>query len=177
MVTLLSGRGEAIMGTLTDSAAAAVTVCLTLAGAYVLWLGLMGIAERSGLTAALAKKLRPVLRLLFPGVPDGHPAQAMISMNLSANILGMGNAATPFGLAAMKEMERLNDEKGRASDAECMLLIVNASSIQLIPTTVISLRAAAGAANPADIMPATVAATFVTTLVAIAFGKLLEKFS
>ncbi len=90
LVSLLTGRGETIIGTLTESAGSAVTLCLTLAGAYVLWLGLMGIAERSGLTRALAKRLRPVLRFLFPGVPDGHLAQAMISMNLSANILGMG---------------------------------------------------------------------------------------
>ncbi len=176
LVSLLSGKGGGILGTLTESAASAVTLCLTLAGAYVLWLGIMGIAERSGLTQALAKKLRPVLRFLFPDVPDG-PAQAMISMNLSANILGMGNAATPFGLEAMKEMQKLNREPKRATNAMCMLLIVNASSIQLVPTTVISLRAAAGAANPADIMPATIAATCVTTLVAIIIGKILEKFS
>ncbi len=177
LVSLIGGHGGEIMGTLTESAGSAVTLCLTLAGAYVLWLGLMGIAERSGLTQSLAKKLRPILRFLFPGVPDGHAAQAMISMNLSANILGMGNAATPFGLEAMQEMQKLNRAPKRATNAMCMLLIVNASSIQLVPTTVISLRAAAGAANPADIVPATIAATFVTTLVAIVIGKVLEKYS
>jgi len=177
LVLLLTGHGEAIVGTLTDGASSAVTLCLTLAGAYILWLGVMGIAEESGLTEALAKRLRVVLRLLFPEVPQGHPAQAMISMNLSANILGMGNAATPFGLEAMKELQSLNPERKRATNAMCMLLIVNASSIQLLPTTVLSLRAAAGAANPADVVPATIAATLVTSVIAILIGKLLERFS
>lgn len=176
-VSLLTGRGEQALASLTSSAGNTVTLCLTLAGAYILWLGIMGIAEKSGLTESLAKKLRGVLRALFPEIPDGDPAQAMISMNLSANILGMGNAATPFGLEAMKEMQRLNPDKRRATNAMCMLLIVNASSIQLVPTTIISLRAAAGAASPADITPVTLLATLVTSIIAIVFGKLLERFS
>lgn len=177
LVALLTGRGEAALNSLTMSAGSAVTLCITLAGAYILWLGVMGIAEKSGLTEALAKKLRGVLRLLFPEVPEGHPAQALISMNLSANMLGMGNAATPFGLEAMKHMQSLNPEKRRATNAMCMLLIVNASSIQLVPTTIISLRAAAGAANPGELVPITLLATTVTTVTAIVFAKLLERFS
>ncbi len=176
-VGLATGRVQEISEAAMQSAQDAVTLCITLLGAYVLWLGVMGIAERSGLVKKLSRGLQRLLRPLFPSIPDGHSAWSYISMNIAANMLGMGNAATPAGLRAMQELNTINPDKTRASKAMCMLLLINASSVQLIPTTVISLRAAAGSANPSDIiLPALLATTF-STAVAILLAKLMERRS
>lgn len=150
----------------------AVNLCLTMAGVTALWTGLMEIARQSGLLDRAAKGLKPLMRFLFPQVPDGHPAQADLSANIIANLLGLGWAATPAGLKAMKSLETLNPTPGTATDAMCMFLIVNISSLQLIPVNMIAYRSQYGSANPAAIIVPAIIATTVTTICGIAFAKL-----
>jgi spore maturation protein A len=172
IVSLVRGDPAAVMNSMLKGAGDAVTVCITLTAAYMLWLGLMGIARRAGVIDSLAKRIRPAAEKLFPGAGN---AVAPITLNMSANFFGMGNAATPFGLSAMKEMERRNPHPGTATDAMCMFLAVNCSAIQLIPTSVISLRAAQGSADPYCIVLPTLLASTVSTIVAIAACKLMAR--
>lgn len=151
----------------------AVNLCLTMAGVTALWTGLMEIAERSGLLDKAAGGLRPLIRFLFPQVPDGHPAQADISANMIANFLGLGYAATPAGLRAFEKLETLNDKPGVATDAMCMFLIVNISSLQLIPINMIAYRSQYGSANPAAVIVPALIATTVTTICGILFAKMM----
>src|SRR5438105_15032324 len=125
----------------------------------IFWLGLIKIAEDAGFIQLLARMLKPILSRLFPDVPSDHPAMGAILLNIASNILGLTNAATPFGLRAMQELERLNKYPGVASNAMCTFIGINTSSVQLIPTTAIAYLAAAGAANPTDIVVTTVIAT------------------
>ena len=130
----------------------AVELAIGLIGIMALWLGIMKIAEQSGLVAHLGRGLRPVMTRLFPDVPADHPAMGAMIMNISANMLGLTNAATPFGLKAMEELNKLNTKVGTATDAMCTFLVINTSSVQLIPATVIAIRAAAGSSNPTEIL-------------------------
>ena len=132
-----------------------------------LFLGLMKVAEAGGLLTIIAKLLRPILVRLFPDIPAEHPAMGAMIMNLSANVMGLGNAATPFGIRAMQELDKLNPHKGTASDSMVLFLAINTSSITLLPTGVIALRAAAGSSDPAGIVPTTLFATLCSTIVAI----------
>lgn len=166
LFALATGRGDAVSAALLESGGSAVTLALSLAGAYALWCGLLGIMEKSGAVAAITRFIRPVF-LLFPGVKSNSPAGEAVATNLAANLLGLGNAATPAGLRAMREMNALNREPERPSDAMCMFLVINSSSLQLIPTTVMSMRAAAGSASPADIILPTLCATACSTIVAV----------
>jgi len=127
-----------------DGAKTAVTIALGLIGVMALWLGVMRLAERAGLVQKIARGLRPIMRRLFPGVPVEHPAMGSMLMNMAANMLGLGNAATPLGLRAMRDLETLNAQPGVASNAMCTFLAINTASVQLIPTTAIALLAAAG---------------------------------
>jgi len=136
------------------------------------FLGLMKIAERGGLLQGLASLLRPFLIRLFPDIPKGHPAMGSIIMNISANMLGLGNAATPFGIKAMQELDSLSKEKGVATNSMILFLAINTSGVTLLPTGVISLRAAAGSLNPASILPTTLFATLCSTTVAILTAKI-----
>lgn len=170
---LLSGRLDLVADGALDGASASVEVAVTLLGVYALWLGVLKIAERAGLVETIAKKMRPLMARLFAGVPKNHPAMGHISMNLLANMLGMGGAATPYGLKAMEELQRLNPHKDTATHDMCMLLIVNASSIQLIPMTIIGIRRAAGSAAPAEIIGSTLLVTLVNTVLAIILGKIM----
>ena len=165
---------EALGLGMIDSAEGAVTLALGLIGVMGLFLGLMKVAEYGGLLRIIARVLRPLLVRLFPDVPADHPAMGAIVMNLSANALGLGNAATPFGIRAMQELDRLNPHKGTATNAMALFLAVNTSSITLLPTGVIALRAAAGSADPAGIVPTTLVATICSTTVAIVACKLLQ---
>ena len=158
-----------------DSAEGAVTLALGLIGVMGLFLGLMKVAEAGGLLRVIAKLLRPVMVRLFPDVPADHPAMGAIIMNMSANALGLGNAATPFGIRAMQELDRLNPHRGTATDAMALFLAINTSSITLLPTGVIALRASAGSADPAGIVPTTLVATICSTIVAITSAKLLQR--
>jgi spore maturation protein A len=156
-------------------AADAVTLAVGLVGVMALWLGLLKIAEKAGLVEKLARAARPIFRPLFPGVPEGHPALSAMLLNIAANILGLGNAATPFGIKAMEELEKLNPNPGTATNAQALFLAINTASLQLVPTTVIALRASAHSTDPAGILLPTLAATLCALTVAIAVAKLLER--
>ncbi len=160
---------------IVGSAKTAVTIAIGLIGIMALWLGIMKIAEQSGLTAALARFLKPVMTRLFPDVPPDHPAMGAMIMNISANMLGLANAATPFGLKAMEELNKLNKKMGTATDAMCTFLVINTSNVQLISATVIGLRAAAGSANATEIIGPAIIATTVNTIIGVATVKLLAK--
>ncbi len=158
-----------------EGAKTAVTIALGLIGIMALWLGVMRLAERAGLVQKLARFLRPVMSRLFPGVPNDHPAMGSMLMNMAANMLGLGNAATPLGLRAMRDLERLNPHPGTATNAMCTFLAINTSSVQLIPTTAIAILVAAGSTNPTRIVGTSLLATLCAATVAITMVKLLEK--
>lgn len=163
-------------GVVSD-AKSAVELALGLVGLMAFFLGLMKIAERGGLLASLASLLRPFLVRLFPDIPRGHPAMGSIIMNVSANMLGLGNAATPFGIKAMQELDSLNPSKGIATDSMILFLAINTSGVTLLPSGVIALRAAAGSVDPASILPTTLFATLCSTAVAILSAKIFLKAS
>ncbi|BDG09413.1 nucleoside recognition domain-containing protein [Anaeromyxobacter paludicola] len=171
----VNGRMEALTGAVVQSAQQAVALALGLAGVMALWLGLMKVAEEAGLVGLLARAARPLLRRLFPEVPPDHPAMGAMLMNLSANLLGLGNAATPFGLEAMRRLEELKPAPGPASDAQALFCAMNTASLQLVPATVIALRAAAGSRAPAEIIGATLLATSCSIVVAVAAAKGLRR--
>jgi len=162
---------EGIVG----SAKTAVTLALGLVGIMALWLGVMKIAEEAGLIARLASLLRPVTTRLFPDVPADHPAMGAMIMNISANMLGLSNAATPLGLKAMEQLNKLNRKTGTATDAMCTFLVINTSNVQLIPATVIAIRAAAGSASPTEILGPAIVATTISTVVGVTVVRLLAR--
>ena len=156
-----------------DMAKVGFEIALGLTGVMCLWLGIMRLGEKGGAVDLMARVFGPLLRRLFPGIPAGHPAMGSIVMNMAANMLGLDNAATPLGLKAMKELQALNRYKHRATDSMCMLLVVNASSVQLLPLTVIALRSAAGSAAPGEIVLSALLATSITTAVGITAAKIM----
>lgn len=149
---------------LFDSAKTGAELSLGLVGIMTFWLGIMKVGEKAGMISVFAKGVYPFFSKLFPGVPKGHPANGSIIMNFSANMLGLDNAATPVGLKAMKELQELNEEKNTATNAQIMFLVLNTAGITLIPTSVIALRMASGAANPADIFIPALIGTFISFL-------------
>lgn len=169
------GKPEVITQAAFTAAQAAVKYSLELIGVLSFWLGIMKIAERAGLIRLLSRLLRPLTALLFPSVPAHHPALGSILMNLSANILGMGNAATPFGLKAMEELQSLNPNKETATEAMCTFLAMNTACITFLPTMVISLRLSAGSANPTEIVGTTIFATTLGMGTAICADRLLSR--
>ena len=170
---LATGRGDLVAAAAVEGAQAAVELCVSIAGMLCLWTGVMEIMRRSGLAEGLSRLLRPVLSLLFPQVSGDRGVMDSISANVSANLLGLGNAATPLGIEAVRRMERKSP--GTASDAMCMLVVCNTASIQLIPTTVASVRAAAGSSSPFDILPAVWLASALSVGVGIAACKLFAR--
>jgi len=158
-----------------DGAKTAVTIALGLIGIMALWLGVMRLAERAGLVQRIARGLRPIMRRLFPDVPPEHPAMGSMVMNMSANMLGLGNAATPLGLRAMRDLESLNPQPGVATNAMCTFLAINTSSVQLIPATAIAILVASGSTRPTAIVGTALLATLCAASVAIISVKLLEK--
>ena len=160
-----------------DAAKGSVTLAIGLIGVMALFLGLMKVAEAGGLLAIIAKTVRPLMVRLFPEVPADHPAMGAMIMNISANVLGLGNAATPFGIRAMQELDKLNPHKGTASNAMVMFLAINTSSVTLLPTGVIALRASAGSADPAGILPTPLFAPICSTIVAITAVKFYQRFT
>jgi len=157
------------------NAKVAVELAIGLIGIMALWLGVMKIAEQAGLVALLARFLKPATSRLFPDVPADHPAMGAMIMNISANMLGLANAATPLGLKAMEELNSLNKKLGTATDAMCTFLVINTSNVQLIPATVIAIRAASGSENPVEILGPVLVATAVALVVGIATVKLLAR--
>ena len=170
---LATGRGELVAAAAVEGAQAAVELCVSIAGMLCLWTGVMEIMRRSGLAEGLSRLLRPVLSALFPQVSGDRWVMDSISANVSANLLGLGNAATPLGIEAVRRMERKSP--GTASDAMCMLVVCNTASIQLIPTTVASVRAAAGSSAPFDILPAVWLASALSVGVGISACKLFAR--
>lgn len=162
-----AGVWSEIMGGTFTSAATAFEISLGLTGVLSLWLGLMKIGERAGVVRFFGRLISPLFCRLFPGVPRNHPAMGSIFMNVSANMLGLDNAATPLGLKAMQELQTINREKDTATDAMIMFLVLNASGLCFIPISIMMYRAQAGAANPTDVFLPILLATFVSTLVGI----------
>ena len=176
-----------------DSAKEAVTLCITMMGVMSFWVGMMEIATKAGVIELASKKMGPLLKFLFPGIPEGHPAKEHIAVNFISNFLGLGWAATPAGLKAMEELAKLEEERRRydgkrtagkrrravprgvASNEMCTFLILNISSLQLIPMNVIAYRSQYGSVNPTAIVGPAIAATAVSTLAAVVFCKVMEK--
>jgi spore maturation protein SpmA len=153
-----------VVGALFDSAKTGFEIAIGLTGVMSLWLGLMRIGERGGVVEGIARAFRPLFRRLFPGIPDGHPAAGAIVMNLSANVLGLDNAATPLGLAAMKELQTLNREPDRATDEMILFMVINASSVTVLPMTIFTFRAQLGATDPTDVFVPILIATYCSTM-------------
>ncbi|MGI6524104.1 MAG: nucleoside recognition domain-containing protein [Bdellovibrionota bacterium] len=162
-----NGNLQAVVDASFATAKSAVSLAIGLIGIMALWLGLVRILEAGGLMYSLAEAVRPYLQKLFPDIPAGHPAMSAMLLNISANMLGLGNAATPFGLKAMTELDKINPIKGTATNAMCLFLAINTSSVTLLPLGVIGVRAAAGCGRPADIFLPTLIATSISTLVAV----------
>lgn len=163
----INGTMDQVNEALFTGAKEAVAICVGLISVLTFWLGMMKIAEKAGLLIALSRLLQPVARKLFPEVPKDHPAMGYILSNMSANMFGLGNAATPMGIKAMEELKRLNGGKDEASRSMVTLLAINTASITLIPTTVISIRIQYGSVSPTEIVGTTILATAISTLGAI----------
>ena len=177
-----TGRMNEVTDAALSSAKEAVSLCITMAGIVAMWVGIMEIAKSSGLVERLTRKMRPLLGFLFPDVPGEHRAMEFISANMIANFLGLGWAATPFGLKAMEELAKLEKQRksvssGTASNAMCTFLILNISSLQLIPVNIIAYRSQYGSANPTAIVGPGIVATAVSTVVAVIFCKVMERDS
>ena len=168
---LFNGTMDQVVQALFQSANDAVTLCLSLLSVLVLWLGIMRIAQDSGLLRKLSALFRPLIRRLFPEIPGNHPALAYILSNMIANLFGLGNAATPLGLKAMEQMKELNGGKDTASRSMITFLVVNNTCITLVPTTIIALRMTHNARSPADIILPTLAATLVSAAVSVMLDR------
>ena len=182
-----NGRMEEITNAALDSSKEAVTLCITMIGVMAFWTGIMEIASKAGIIGMASRKMRPLIRFLFPDIPEGHRAGEHITTNFIANFLGLGWAATPAGLRAMEELGRLEEdrrsgkafgpvrEKGVASNEMCTFLIINISSLQLIPMNVIAYRSQYGSPNPATIVGAGIVATMVSTGAAVIFCRIMDR--
>lgn len=175
IVGAINGRIDQVTKAAMDSAQTAVMVCIGLLGVMCLWNGLMKIAEKSGLVTSISRLVRPVMVFLFPDIPKEHSALGAIVMNLVANFLGLGNAATPLGIKAMNELQSLNKDKKTASDSMCMFLILNTAAIQLVPASIIALRTAEGSKKPAEIIVCIWMASVCATIMGVIAAKLLAK--
>lgn len=175
LFALLTGTPAEVGTAALESAKSAVELALGLVGYIALFLGLMKVLEEAGGLAFMARIIRPLLVRLFPDVPADHPAMGAMVMNLAANVLGLGNAATPFGLKAMQELDTLNREKGTATNAMVLFLAINTSGVAVLPTGIIGLRALNGSADPAAIFPTTIIGTSFSTLVGVAVALVLAR--
>ncbi len=188
----ITGSMKEVTEAALDSAGEAVSLCITMAGVMALWVGLMEVAEKSGLLLKLTNMLSPFVSFMFPRIPKGHKARDYISTNIIANILGLGWACTPAGLKAMEELAKLEEERGNpvylsdgkgaggkngriASNEMCTFLILNISSLQLIPVNMIAYRQQYGSVNPAGIIGPAILATFISTLMAVVYCKVKDR--
>ena len=182
-----TGRMPDITNAALDSSKEAISLCITMIGVMSFWVGLMEIASKARIIPAASRKIRPVIRFLFPNLPASHPAEEPITTNMIANILGLGWAATPAGLKAMEELSKLEEQRrkhlapgisrpaGTASNEMCTFLIINISSLQLIPINVIAYRSQYGSVNPASIIGAGIVSTLISTAIAVIYCKLKER--
>lgn len=175
VTAMFTGNMSNVANSVLTGAERAVTLSIGLVSVIALWLGLMNIAERAGAIAWLSRVLRPVAKFLFPSIPSDHPAMGAILANMSANLLGIGNAATPLGLKAMQELQSLNPLKDTASDAMCTLLAINTASITIIPTTVIAIRMQYHSGHPTDVVATTLVSSAIGTLAAIFLDRLFRR--
>lgn len=171
----LTGKIDSVTAAAIDGAGLAVETALSLLGSMCLWTGLAKIAEESGLVDVFAKILKPLTKLIFPKLSPSSKAHKAIVLNMVANILGMGNAATPLGIAAMKELDRINKGSQTASDEMCMFVVINTASLQLIPSTIISLRQIYGSQNPTEIIAPVWICSLCALVVGITAAKLFQK--
>ena len=173
IVGILTGRMDVVTKAAIESSQTAVTVCIGLTGVMCLWTGLMKIAEKGGMIKAISRFVQPVMRFLFPEIPKDDPAMGAIVMNLVANFLGLGNAATPLGIKAMGELQRLNKERETASNSMCMFLVLNTAAIQLVPASIIALRTSAGSTKPTEIIVCIWIASICATIAGVIATKIL----
>ena len=175
-VGILSGDGDIISKAIINSSSNTVTFMIELTGIMCFWCGVMKVAENSGLTEKLSKLLKPILKIIFKEAAKDEKALGAVIMNITANMMGLSNAATPFGIKAMEEMDKLNTDKETASNDMALFLVLNATCIQLVPSTIISIRAACNSANPGIIILPTVASTAIAAMVGIICCKILQKY-
>lgn len=174
LVAAFTGNMANITNSAVESAGEAITVAITMLGVMSMWTGIMKIGEKSGVIKKMSRLMSPFLRWLFPSVPPNHKAMEHISTNVIANILGLGWAATPAGLSAMSELQKLNSKKDTASNAMCMFMVFNMSSLQLVSMNLIAYRTRYNSANPAEIIGPGIVTTLVSTIAAVIFAKLME---
>ncbi len=175
IVGAIHGKIEAVTKAAFDSANTAVKIAIDLIGIMALWLGIMNIAQQGGLVNLLAKAIKPISRRLFPEIPPEHPAMGAMILNIAANWLGLSNAATPLGLKAMEELQKLNTLKDTASNAMATFLALNTASLTLIPATIIAVRTSLGSKNPTEIIGTTIFASGCAMIVAVIVTKLLQR--
>ncbi|MDR1066385.1 MAG: nucleoside recognition protein [Clostridiales bacterium] len=175
IVAGITGRFGDVTNAAITSSKDAVELCVTMLGVMSMWMGLMRVAEKSGLISALSRKMAPALRYLFPDLPRSSKAFHYISTNIIANVLGLGWAATPAGLKAMEEMQKLNPDKKTATKSMCMFMIINMSSLQLVTMNLVAYRLQYNSSNPSEIIGPGILATLVSTAAAVAFAKLWER--
>jgi spore maturation protein A len=177
VVAVFTGHLKDIIPAVAESAESAFKLALGFTGIMALWLGIMKIAEASGLVTLFTRAIAPLMKYLFPEIPRDHPAMGSMAMNMVANMVGLNNAATPLGIRAMKDLASLNACKGTASDSMCMFLAINTSSLQLVPAGAIALLAAGGSSDPTIIVLPAILATFVSTITGIVAAKLLSRMN
>lgn len=173
---IFTGRGDAISKAIVSSSESTVELIISILGIMCFWCGMIKIAEKSGITSKIAKVLRPILKKVFSNISDNEEAMSAIIMNLTTNMMGLSNAATPFGIKAMDAMEKRNRNKGTATNDMALFLVLNATCIQLVPTTVISIRAAAGSKNPGEIILPAIITTFLAAVFGAIYCKILQRF-
>lgn len=176
IIGLVTGKGEILSKAVVSSTASSVELVIGLIGMMCLWCGIMRIAEKSGLTDKLANVLRPILKIIFKETGRNQKAMSSITMNLTANMMGLSNAATPFGMKAMEEMQKTNNEKDTANNDMALFLVLNAACIQFLPTTVISIRAAYNSTNPAIIILPAIIATGTAAALGVVYCKILQRY-
>jgi spore maturation protein A len=176
VIGMLTGKGEIVSKALVSSTTSSVELVMGLVGMMCLWCGIMKIAEKSGLTDKLARVLSPILKIIFKGTGKNNKVMSSITMNLTANMMGLSNAATPFGIKAMEEMQKMNIEKDTASNDMALFLVLNAACIQFLPTTVISIRAAYNSQNPAIIIIPAIITTGVASVLGVVYCRILQKY-
>ncbi|MCG8512609.1 MAG: nucleoside recognition protein [Halanaerobiales bacterium] len=172
-----TGRIDQVSQAIFEGTTTSVQIIISLIGPMALWMGLMNIASESGLIERLGRLIQPMIRFIFPDIPKDHPAAASIMMNLTANLLGLGNSATPLGIKAMQDLHDLNKDSERATYPMCTLLALNTSSLTLVPATIISLRVASGSGSPSLILLSTLFATSFSTLTALICDRTFRLFS
>ena len=171
----INGRIDTVVQSIVDSSKLAVEISISLIGVMAFWLGMMKIAEKSGIVSSISKLIKPITKRLFSDIPPDHPAIGHVAMNFTANALGVTNAATPIGIKAMSEMQKLNSSKKVATDAMCTFLAINTAGVQIVPASIIAVLAAAGAKNPTIIIGPTFISTLIALISAVTVVKILEK--